>query len=922
MSPTPALTFLPDDPPRRGLFALQDLAETPAGGRVQEVELVVLDRGRFRRRQVRVRVLTLAEAVPWLVELPPEDGEGSAIAVWSAAVKAGLGLIARGRLHPGVTESGLDTWRAGPLDEADEGWLRALVAAMPMAAHLVPLPGRGPLRLRSPERLVRECWDALADSLPRTAAAPLARRHPAFAETEPVAVENLRAWLDAGTAGAGDGARPGLRLDPLVRPDHEDGFEAVLQLRSQVDPSLVIDAERLWDAPAPVLSRLGESAETDLLLALRRGANAWPPLARLLDGPRPERLALEDSEVSDLLGPIAGELEAVGLEVLWPSELVLGQLVARVVVTATPSPPGVAEPRFTLDQMLEFRWELTLGGEMVTAEELAILAEAKRPLVRLRGRWVRADPALLRRVLERGPERIPAGEALGAALAGTMRIGDEEVAARGQGSLADLAERLRGLGDAGLLPQPSPPGLKGELRHYQERGLAWLQAMSELGLGGCLADDMGLGKTLQVIALQLLRHRGPMLVVCPASLLGNWERELRHFAPSLAVHRYHGSGRALPELEPDAVVLTSYGVVVRDVDRLAEVPWDLAVADEAQMAKNPLSKTARTLRQLPSRVRLALTGTPVENRLSELWSILDWAVPGLLGTLETFRRRVAVPIERYHDPAATAHFSTLVRPFLLRRRKTDPGIAPELPPKTEMNVIVPLTPEQLTLYEATVREALAEIATTSGINRRGLVFKLLTALKQICNHPAQFLKEAAPLAGRSGKLEALQDLLEVILAEGESTLIFTQYVQMARLIERHLAERGVGTLFLHGGLQARKRDQMVQDFQAGAAPVFLLSLKAGGVGLNLTRATQVVHFDRWWNPAVEDQATDRAYRIGQDRPVQVRRLVTEGTIEDRIASLMIAKRELAESVVGSGEAWIGNLTDAELTDLVRLRRTA
>ncbi|MGH7911170.1 MAG: DEAD/DEAH box helicase, partial [Candidatus Dormibacteraceae bacterium] len=450
--------------------------------------------------------------------------------------------------------------------------------------------------------------------------------------------------------------------------------------------------------------------------------------------------------------------------------------------------------------------------------------------------------------------------------------------------------------------------------------LTWLQAMCELELGGCLADDMGLGKTLQVIALQLLRRRGPMLVVCPASLLGNWERELARFAPSLAVHRYHGSGRALPEPEADVVVLTSYGVAVRDMERLAEMPWDLAVADEAQIAKNPLSKTARALRHLPSRVRLALTGTPVENRLTELWSILDWAVPGLLGSLETFRRRVAVPVERYHDPAATAHFAALVRPFLLRRRKSDPGIAPELPTKSEMDVIVPLTPEQLTLYEATVREALAEIADASGINRRGLVFRLMTALKQICNHPAQFLKETAPLSGRSGKLEALLGLLDVILAEGDSTLVFTQYVQMARLLERHLAESGVGTLFLHGGVAPQKRDRMVEQFQSGAAPVFLLSLKAGGVGLNLTRATQVVHYDRWWNPAVEDQATDRAYRIGQDRPVQVRRLVTEGTIEDRIATLMTAKRELAEAVVGSGEAWIGDLTDTELADLVRLRR--
>ena len=363
-------------------------------------------------------------------------------------------------------------------------------------------------------------------------------------------------------------------------------------------------------------------------------------------------------------------------------------------------------------------------------------------------------------------------------------------------------------------------------------------------------------------------------------------------------------------------------MVRRDRAALAGIPWDLVVADEAQHVKNPLSRSARELRQIPGTVRLALTGTPVENRLSDLWSILDWTTPGLLGSLDDFRARVAVPVERYADADVRDRLARTVRPFLLRRRKSDPDIAPELPAKTETDRVVPLTGEQATLYEAVVREALAEIRGAEGMARRGLVLRLLTALKQICNHPAHYLKQPGPLPGRSGKLAALDELLDVIVDEGEAALVFTQYVAMARLLEAHLRRRGVESLLLHGGLSPSRRDDMVARFQAGATPVFLLSLKAGGVGLNLTRATHVLHYDRWWNPAVEDQATDRAHRIGQDRPVQVHRLVTEGTIEDRVAALLATKRQLAEAVVGGGEAWISELSDAELAELVSLRAVA
>jgi len=693
----------------------------------------------------------------------------------------------------------------------------------------------------------------------------------------------------------------------------------VLQLRSTADPSLIVDASSLWDQPEVVLTRFGTQAETDLLLALRRGAAVWPPLAPVLAQASPSALDLDDDAVTGLLGPAAEELAGAGIEVLWPSSLAGDGLKLQAAVT--PAPGKVTEAGFGLDALLDFRWQLTLDGQVLDEDEITALAEAKRPLVRLRGRWVTLDPALLERLRRPPRTRMRVMEALGAVLAGSADIDGESVTVVAEGPLADLAERVANIA-AAPAQLGAPPGLVATLRPYQQRGVAWLAAMCEIGFGGCLADDMGLGKTIQVIALHLHRRAaetGPTLVVCPASLLGTWEREVRRFAPQIPVRRYHGGRRHLQEVAADEIVLVTYGVVLRDSAELAGIGWGLVAADEAQHAKNPLSRTARELRALPAPARIALTGTPVENRLSELWSILDWTTPGLLGHLETFTRRVAVPVERYKDAEATARFAALVRPFLLRRKKSDPGIAPELPPKTETDRIVPLSAEQVTLYEAVVRETMEAIAAKEGIERAGLVFKLLTALKQICNHPAQYLKQPGPLDGRSGKLAAFDELLDVILAGGESMLVFTQYTQMATLLQQHLDARGIGSLFLHGGVPVRRREELVDEFQAGRAPVFLLSLKAGGTGLTLTRATHVLHYDRWWNPAVEDQATDRAYRIGQHRPVQVHRLIAEGTLEDRIAALLEKKRELADAVVGSGEGWVAELSDDELTELVSLR---
>ncbi|WP_055571639.1 DEAD/DEAH box helicase, partial [Streptomyces prasinopilosus] len=588
------------------------------------------------------------------------------------------------------------------------------------------------------------------------------------------------------------------------------------------------------------------------------------------------------------------------------------------------------QPSFlSADALLAFDWSFAVGDRTLTRAELDRLAETKRPVVRLRDQWVLIDPREVLRARARRSRAVTPVDALGAALTGSVEVDGHRFEVRPTGRLAALRDRLAEPGSQEPVPQPE--ALAATLRDYQRRGLNWLVHMTSAGLGCCLADDMGLGKTVTLIALHLHRQSdpasaGPTLVVCPTSLMGNWQREIERFAPGTPVRRFHGARRSLDGVADGEFVLTTYGTMRLDASRLAGVSWGMVVADEAQHVKNPYAATARQLRSIGARARVALTGTPVENNLSELWAVLDWTTPGLLGRLGTFRRRYADAVESGTDPAAAERLARLVGPFLLRRRKSDPGIAPELPPKTETDHAVALTQEQAALYEAVVREALAEISGTSGgpgadgMARRGMIVKLLTGLKQICNHPAQFLKEERPvLAGRSGKLELLDELLDTVLAERSRVLVFTQYVRMARLLERHLAARGVPSQFLHGGTPVAAREAMVRRFQDGEVPVFLLSLKAAGTGLNLTRAEHVVHYDRWWNPAVEAQATDRAYRIGQTRPVQVHRLIAEGTIEDRIAALLVRKRELADAVLGSGEAALTELTDAELADLVALR---
>lgn len=937
VGPNTEATFVAGPVGRQGAVALWDRdADDPAGDTT--LTLTLAD----GPTEVPARLVPVADLIGPLASLAADTEVRPSVRALSVATRLALDLISRGRLLPSAAPDGTDTWRIGPLDVDDRTRLNQLADALPPSVHALPVDEPG--RIVSPNATTTAYLDAVADSFVRTSSAPAMSGSEAFAAGSVTDVTAVESWLSSVTAGTGGDTLLGLRVElprpkppadpddpdaehPDVDPFEDPGFEpeiefepvrCVLQVQSRVDPSLVLDAADLWAAPDAVIARFGTDVETDLLLTLRRAASVWEPAGRLLQESAPEELELTDEEVEALFGPVADDLAAAGLPVLWPSEVFAAIELRPVVGTAQPE--AVSSSGLDLDSIGEVRWDATVDGADLTESELLQLAQAKRPVVRLRGRWVRADPARLKKLSER--TEVGLGDVLAAALSGTVSVEGNQVEAELTGPLVDLAERLHQVD--GVRMREIPADLDAELRPYQERGVAWLAEMADLRLGGVLADDMGLGKTIQVLALHLLRRgSGPTLVVCPATLMSNWEREAAKFTPGVDVFRYHGTGRNLDEVvaagaDNDGIVVCTYGIARRDASLLAEVPWGLIVADEAQAIKNPLSRTARAMRTIPATARFALTGTPVENRLSDLWALLDWTTPGLLGKLDTFQREVATPIERERDEEATARLSAIVQPFLLRRRKTDPHIAPDLPPKTETDHFVGLTVEQATLYKAVVEELKDDVEEADGFDRKGLVLKLLTALKQICNHPAQYLGQDTPLTGRSGKLDAASDLLSVIVDEGDAALVFTQYVHMGHLLTAHLDTLGLESQFLHGSVPVKQREQMVDRFQAGDVPVFVISLKAGGTGLNLTRATHVFHYDRWWNPAVEDQASDRAWRIGQDRPVQVHRMVCEGTLEERIAKVLESKRSLADSVVVGGETWVSELDDDELWALIDL----
>jgi SNF2 family DNA or RNA helicase len=566
-----------------------------------------------------------------------------------------------------------------------------------------------------------------------------------------------------------------------------------------------------------------------------------------------------------------------------------------------------------------------------------VLAATKAPLVRLRGEWVAVDPEQVRRGLEflrRKPaEPKTAGEiiALAASHPDDLDTPLPVASVQADGWLGDL---VSGAAERSLRPVPTPDGFGASLRPYQQRGLSWLAFLSSLGLGACLADDMGLGKTIQLLALEAHRRSedpdtGPTLLLCPMSLVGNWQREAVRFTPTLRVYAHHGRERLRGEdlrtrLATTDIAVTTYTTATRDIDELACYDWGRVVLDEAQAVKNSRSQSAKAVRRLPAGHRVALTGTPMENRLAELWSIMDFLNPGILGSAELFRTRYAIPVERHGQTEPARRLRAITRPYVLRRMKTDPQIIDDLPDKIEIRQYCHLTTEQASLYQSVVDDMLEKIDNSEGIERRGNVLAAMTKLKQICNHPAQLLHDRSPVGRRSGKVIRLEEILEEILAEGDQVLAFTQFTEFAGLLLPHLSARfNSDVLYLHGGTPKKRRDEMVQRFQSGdGPPIFLLSLKAGGTGLNLTAASHVIHLDRWWNPAVENQATDRAFRIGQKRNVQVRKFICTGTLEEKIDQMIEEKKALADLVITDGERWLTELSTDSLREIFALSEGA
>jgi SNF2 family DNA or RNA helicase len=934
-----------------------------------------LDSPELVRATPRPEPRTAAVLLPWTVpvvtmpapsavivlDAPTADARyGDSLRYLADIVSFAKDLAQRGRILPAICwdeHGSVALWRP-VVQGADVITLNAVVAAMPPVC-------RAASAATSPYDLVMSALEAFVDVAARTVLPPADSLMPARRGRRPKRPPATEAWLTALTAPDNrfdadpdeletladalalwdeigiEKPSPARAIFRLTEADSDEqdsaGWRLEFLLQSAADPSLVIPAEQTWDDDG-VLRRWLDHPEELLLSELGRAVRVYPALAPGLRTARPSGIDLDAEAAYFFLSVAAPQLDEAGFGVQLPSWWDRRRKIGLAVSASTPV-DGVVDtaPRFGRDQLIDFRWELAVGDDTLTDEEIAALAQAKAPLIRLRGQWVAVDSEQLRRGLE-FLQRNPSGQASAAEiLALAARHPDdadtplEITSVRADGWLGEL---LSGAAAQFLTLLRPPADFAATLRPYQHRGLSWLNFLSGLGLGSCLADDMGLGKTVQLLALESTQRHdqpdtAPTLLLCPMSLVGNWQREAAKFAPGLRVYAHHGTARlrgvALTELlgEVDLVV-TTYGTATRDMDELAEYQWHRVVLDEAQAIKNSLSRGAKALRRLKSDHRVALTGTPVENRLAELWSIMDFLNPGLLGSSEVFRARYAVPVEKYGQTEPAEQLRRITRPYILRRLKTDPTVIDDLPEKIEIKQYCRLTIEQASLYQSIVDEMMEKIEGSDGIQRRGNVLAAMTKLKQVCNHPAQLLHDRSPIGARSGKVIRLEEVLEEILAEGDRVLCFTQFTEFGEMLVSHLAARfGQDVAYLHGGTPKKRRDEMVARFQSGEGPsIFLLSLKAGGTGLNLTAANQVIHLDRWWNPAVENQATDRAFRIGQQRTVQVRKFICTGTLEEKIDDMIEQKRALADLVVGDGEGWLTELPTKDLRTLFTLSEGA
>ena len=937
--------------------------------------------------QVSGGMLDAIATLKFLCALPLGQSEASAfvgsdLRYWSHLTRWCLNLLARGKFVPAVSadkQGAIATWELLLDSAVDQTRLKEFSDRLPLICHSYPTSSSkkvSPLRIALPDTLtraasplIRNFLETLVDAQVRSVAqdnelpkaTPLSKDLP------------LREWIDAlGTPDAHFESTPAgvVRLNEAINTwtaplqnlaDSIEGFRTCFSLippkagdtdwtlryglQAIDDGEFKLDADTIWQHPTGEFVYQGraiEAPQETLLGGLGRATRLYEPIKQTLAEANPSQCVLDPISAYQFLKASAWQLEDSGFGVILPDNLIDPSKVSasRLGLQISATAP-TQNQRLGLQSLLNFKWDLSVGGQILSKAEFDDLITQGTPLVEINGQWIELRPQDVRAAKEffdkrRGQTKLSVEEAL------RISTGDNQLIDKlpvvkfdASGKLDDLITTMT-TGNQSLTPISEPEGFEGELRPYQAKGVSWLSFLEQWGLGACLADDMGLGKTIQLIAFLLyLRQEnalgGPVLLVCPTSVLTNWQREVRKFGPELKTLLYHGDkrpkGSALVKATDKLdLVITSYTLVQRDLKDLKKVEWRGMVLDEAQNIKNPSAKQSLAVREIESEFRVALTGTPVENRLSELWAIMDFLNPGYLGPLNFFKRRFATPIEKYGDTDSLKTLRSLVQPFILRRLKTDRTIIQDLPDKQEMTVFCGLTAEQARLYQKLVDDTLGDIDDATGVQRRGMILGLLVKLKQICNHPAQYLKqESLGKYRRSGKLQRLDEMLEEVVAEGDRALIFTQFAEWGKLLSAHIEHRlNTQTQFLYGSTSQSKREEMVDRFQLdpNGPKIFILSLKAGGVGLNLTRANHVFHFDRWWNPAVENQATDRAFRIGQKKNVQVHKFVTTGTLEERINDMINSKKALAEQVVGAGEQWLTELDTDQLRNLLLLDRDA
>ncbi len=883
---------------------------------------------------------------------------------WAAAMRLGGAMVAREQFLPSL-EAVEDFYRARwepVFAGADAQRVRQLAKTMPQACRALTPSGVETPPDVSPISALESFIGEVVDYLARSGSAVSSRKASSFETVHDYWLHALRSAdgvmegaakeMDALAGQVRDWRRPisvsaaaPFRLCfRLEEPDKTPDWYVRYLLQAADDPSLLVPVADAWKPKGRVATALkrGQFEPREYLLStLGQAAGLSPQIERSLKAAAPGGYELDATGAHEFLVEKAWLLEQAGYGVLLPAWWTRKGTKLRLSMRANvKSPKMQGSSGLTLDRIVEFDWQVALGGEQLSLKELEALARLKSPLVQVRGQWVQlnadeiqaaldfwkkktTDKATMRDVVQMalGRAKTPGGLAFDGVTA--------------DGWIGDFLAQLEG-GKA-FEELPVPEEFHGTLRPYQARGYSWLGFLKQWGLGACLADDMGLGKTVQALAL-IEREWGangkrPTLLVCPTSVINNWQKEAARFTPDLSVMVHHGVTRAKgaafkKEAAKSAIVVSSYPLLQRDFEILKDVDWSGVILDEAQNIKNPETKQSRAARSLKSDYRVALTGTPVENNVGDLWAIMEFLNPGFLGAQSEFKRTFFVPIQAQRDAEAATRLKRLTGPFILRRLKTDKTIIADLPEKNEMKVFCTLTKEQASLYAAVAEDTIKSIKGAEGIQRRGAVLAALSKLKQVCNHPAQFLGDNSAIPGRSGKLARLTEMLEEALAEGDRALVFSQFAEMGGIIQKHLQETfGREVLFLHGATLKKQRDRMVERFQTangdGDSPrVFVLSLKAGGTGLNLTAANHVFHFDRWWNPAVENQATDRAFRIGQTRNVQVHKFICAGTLEDKIDEMIERKKEIAASVVGAGENWLTELSTEQLKELFTLRKDA